>query len=96
MDYKQQINEFARRADALRGKLTLAAKSEVIYCDVIALCNDMEKAIKDCTDEMFYAAVYNARATIMTAPEKCSVAQLKDALSDGADELRLMCECFDN
>ncbi len=96
MDYKNQITNFASRAKLLCAKLNVATKSDVIYEDVTALCHDMQKAIESCCDEMFYAAVYNARATIMTAPQKCPVSQLKDALCDAANELELMCQYFDN
>ena len=96
MDYKKIISQFADRAQAIVGKLTLAQKSDVAREDVTKLVNDMEKSIEGSTDEMFYAAVYNARATIMTAPENCSVSQLKEALSDGAEELRLLCEYFED
>lgn len=96
MDYKKQITQFANRAHALCGKLALATKSEVIYADVTALCSDMEKSIENCSDEMFYTAVYNSRATIMTAPKNCSVGQLKEALNDACEELRLICEYLDN
>ena len=96
MDYKKSIIEFADRIDALKGKLVLATKSEAVFPDVKKLTSDMENALKDNKDEMYYAALYNARATIMTAPEKCPVNQLKEALCDSAEELRLMSEYFDN
>ncbi|MBQ7900721.1 MAG: hypothetical protein IJ365_01995 [Clostridia bacterium] len=96
MNYKQQLCSFADRADALIGKLTLATKSEVIYNDVVSLTEEMHKAIDGCSDEMFYAAVYNAAATIRTAPEKCPVSQLRDALEDAVCEMRMMTEYFDD
>ena len=95
MDYKKIIQQFADRAQAIVGKLTLAQKSDVAREDVLKLVYDMEKSLESSTVEMFYAAVYNARATIMTAPENCSVSQLKEALCDGAEGLRLMCEYFE-
>ena len=96
MEYKRIIMEYAERIDSLKGKLNLMTKTDGIYSDVKKHTDDMEKTVSGCNDEMFYAAVYNARATIMTAPEKCSVSQLKEALGDSAEELRLLSEYFDN
>ena len=92
IDYKEKIAEFIGRARAVNGKLSLAAKSDVVYEDVKKLTEDMSKSLENCTDEMYYPAVYNAVATIRSAPEKCSVAQLSEALSDAADEMELMSE----
>lgn len=91
-DYAKKLDEFISRAEAIRGKLALAAKSEVVADDVKKLTADMMAALENCTDEMFYPAVYNGAATIRSAPEKCSVAQLSDALSDAAEEMKLMAE----
>lgn len=95
MDYKKIILEFAHRIDSVKGKLNLATKTDVVRGDVLKIADDMEKALSESGDEMFYAAIYNARATILTAPEKCSVTQLKQALSDGAEELRIICDYFE-
>ncbi len=95
MNYKNSIQAFASRAKAICGKLILATKADAVSADVASLCADMEKALEQSEDEMFYAAVYNARATIMTAPEKCPVAQLKEALEDAADELMIIVEYFE-
>lgn len=91
-DYGKKLEEFIARAEAIRGKLALVAKSEVVSADVKALTDDMIKSLENCTDEMFYPAVYNGAATIRSAPEKCSVAQLSEALADAAEEMRLMAE----
>ncbi len=95
MDVRNELKVYADRASALIGKLALAAKSEVIYGDVTALTEDMCKSVEEGVDEMFCAAVYNAAATIRTAPEKCPVAQLKEALEDAVAELGIMIEYFD-
>lgn len=96
MDYKKIVLDFAHRIDSVKGKLNLATKTDVVRGDVLKIADDMEKALSMSDDEMFYAAIYNARATIMTAPENCSVSQLKEALGDGAEELRLLSAYFDN
>ena len=96
MDYKKQVSAFADRAEALIGKLTLATKSEVIYKDVVQLTEEMHQAIVGCSDEMFNATLYNAAATIRTAPEKCPVAQLREALEDAVSEMRMMMEYFED
>ena len=90
--YKQKLEEFINRAESIRGKLALAAKSDVVYGDVTALAEDMIKSLENCSDEMFYPAVYNAVATIRSAPEKCPVSQLSEALSDAAEEMKMMSE----
>ena len=95
MDVKKELQIYADRASALIGKLALATKSEVIYSDVVSLTEDMYKAVEESGDEMFCAAVYNAAATIRTAPEKCPVPQLKEALEDAVAELGMMIEYFD-
>lgn len=92
IDYKEKIAEFISRARDIKGKLSLAAKSDIVSEDVKKLTEDMSKSLENCTDEMYYPAVYNAVATIRSAPEKCSVAQLSEALSDAADEMELMSE----
>lgn len=90
-----ELKIYSDRISALIGKLTLATKSEVIYSDVVALTEDMHKAVESSGDEMFCAAVYNAAATIRTAPEKCPVSQLREALEDAVAELGMMIEYFE-
>ena len=92
IDYKEKITEFINRARAINAKLSLATKSEVVSDDVKKLTQDMSDSLENCVDEMYYPAVYNAVATIRSAPEKCSVSQLSEALSDAADEMELMSE----
>ena len=92
IDYEKKLDEFISRAEAIRGKLALAAKSEVVADDVKKLTEDMLASLENCSDEMFYPAVYNGAATIRSAPEKCSVAQLADALADAAEEMKIMSE----
>lgn len=88
--YRQMLSEFIERTDVICQKLNLAAKSEAVYDEVVSLTEDMMKSLEGCKDEMYYPAVYNAAATIRSAPEKCSVSQLKDALCDGAEEMRII------
>lgn len=87
MDYKSIITQFANRIKTINAKLKLAVKTDVVKNDVALLCRDMEQALDKYKDEMFYASVYNARATIMTAPYGCSVPQLIEALDDAHAEL---------
>lgn len=96
MDVIKELKIYSDRISALIGKLTLATKSEVIYGDVVALTEDMHKAVEESCDEMFGAAVYNAAATIRTAPEKCPVSQLREALEDAVAELGMMIEYFED
>ena len=96
MDYKKQIIEFADKIDAVKGKLVLATKSDAVYKDVVQLAEAMHSAIEGCSDEMFCAALYNAAATIRTAPESCPVFQMSEALEEASCELRMMSEYFDN
>ena len=96
MDAKSELKIYSDRISALIGKLTLATKSEVIYSDIVALTEDMHKVVEKTNDEMVGAALYNAAATIRTAPEKCPVPQLRDALEDAVAELGMMIEYFED
>ena len=87
MDVKQIILKYARELDVICAKLNMAVKSDAVSEDVSDLTCRMEKEIQNSSDEMLCAALYNARATVMTAPKGCSVAQLKDALCDAGAEL---------
>ena len=91
-EYKNKLSEFITRAKNLQSALSVAAKSAVVYADTVALTEDMMKSLENCSDEMFYPAVYNAAATIRSAPEKCPVAQLSEALGDAAEEMQQMLE----
>lgn len=94
-DYGKKLEEFISRAEAIKAKLALASKSEFVSDDVKNLTEDMMHSLEGCDNEMYYPAVYNGVATIRTAPEKCSVAQLSEALSDAAEEMKLMLEYID-
>ena len=89
------LTQFINRAEDICTKLNMVVKSEEVYADVVSLTEDMTKSLERCKDEMYYPAVYNAAATIRSAPEKCPVSQLKEALSDGAEEMKLMMEYMD-
>ena len=95
METVNELKIYSDRISALIGKLTLATRSEVIYSDVVALTEDMHRAVEENSDEMFGAAMYNAAATIRTAPEKCPVSQLREALEDAVAELGMMIEYFE-
>lgn len=95
METVNELKTYSDRISALIGKLTLATRSEVIYSDVVALTEDMHRAVEESNDEMFGAAMYNAAATIRTAPEKCPVSQLREALEDAVAELGMMIGYFE-
>lgn len=91
-EYSEKLSQFINRTETIRAKLNMAVKSEVVYEDISNLVADMMQSVENCTDDMFYPAVYNAVATIRSAPEKCPVSQLCEALSDATEEMKMMAE----
>ena len=90
MIYK--LDEFINKLDLLYGKLTLCVNTEGIYQDIMTLTDEMANCSENSSDEIFSACVYNAVATIKSAPQGCSVRQLKEAVEDAMEEMKLMKE----
>jgi hypothetical protein len=88
----EKLDEFINKLDALYGKLSMCVKTEGIYQEVISLTDEMTSSSQNSSDEIFSACVYNAVATIKSAPEGCSVRQLKEAVEDAMEEMKLMKE----
>ena len=68
------------------------ANADGIFGDVHALVAQMQEEAQKCNDEILYPTLYNAAATIATAPEGCSVRQLKEALEEARAEMEVMKE----
>ena len=92
MDYSKILTEYINETRKILEKLNVQVKSNEVYKDCIELTEKMTKSLENCNHEMFYPTVYNACATIKTAPEGCSVAQLKEAISDALSEMEIMKE----
>lgn len=92
MDYSKILTEYIAEARKILENLNLHVKSEKAYKECAELTQKMTKSLENCNHEMFYPTVYNACATIKTAPEGCPVSQLKEALSDAIDEMEIMSE----
>ncbi len=88
----ERLDEFINKLDALYGKLSLCVKTEGIYQDVLLLTDEMANCSENSSDAIFSACVYNAVATIKSAPHGCSVRQLKEAVEDAISEMKLMKE----
>ncbi len=88
----KKLDEYINKLDALCGKLTLCAKTDGIYQEVLTLTDEMTNSSENSSDEIFSACVYNAVATIKSAPQGCSVRQLKEAVEDAMEEMKLMKE----
>ena len=69
-------------------------KADEIYPKVRELVVKMQEEAMATKDEMLHPTLYNASATIATAPEGCSVRQLSEALGDAAAEMEMMKEYF--
>lgn len=91
---KKILDLYIGNVDKLLNCLKPLASADSIFPDVHALVAEMQKEAENCNDEMLYPALYNAAATIATAPEGCSVRQLKEALEDAREEMKMMKEYF--
>ena len=88
----EKLDELINNLDSFYGKLSVCVKTDGIYQDVLTLTDEMIRSIENCSDEIFSACVYNAVATIKSAPVGCSVRQLKEAVEDALEEMKLMKE----
>lgn len=84
---KDILNYYMEKIIAIAEALAPMTSTDAIFPKVHAIVDEMQKKSTEYKDEMLYAALYNAAATIGTAPEGCSVRQLKEALDEARDEL---------
>ena len=89
---KKILDLYIGKVDNLLNSLKPLASADSIFPDVHALVAEMQKEAENCNDEMLYPTLYNAAATIATAPEGCSVRQLKEALEEAREEMKVMKE----
>ncbi len=91
---KNILDMYISKTEALLNELKPMAKADAFFPKVRELVSDMQKVAEESGDEMLYPTLYNAAATIATAPEGCSVRQLSDALRDAMLEMDAMKEYF--
>ena len=89
---KKILDLYIAKVDELLNNLKPLASADGIFPAVHALVAEMQKEAENCNDEMLYPTLYNAAATIATAPEGCSVRQLKEALEEARAEMEVMKE----
>lgn len=92
MDNKTILEQYIEKAKLISNSLAPLTKTDDIYSDVRALVLDMQEAALNTDDEMLHPILYNAAATIATAPESCSVRQLSEAFSEAVAEMEMMKE----
>ena len=88
------LDTYIRRTEEIISSLMPLSKTDTIFASVRTLIEDMQNEALSCNDEMLHPTLYNAAATIATAPAGCSVRQLSEALTDARDEMELMKEYF--
>ncbi len=91
---KKILDSYIRRTEEIISSLTPLSKTDTIFASVRSLTEDMQKEAMSTKDEMLHPTLYNAAATIATAPEGCSVRQLCAALTDAKNEMEIMKEYF--
>ena len=91
---KAILDNYIEKINELKNALAPLANTDEIYPKVRALVLEMQKEAMATKDEMLHPTLYNAAATIATAPEGCSVRQLSEALGDAAAEMEMMKEYF--
>ena len=91
---KEILDKYIAKATELKDALAPMQKTDDIYPKVRELINEMQEEAMATKDEMLHPTLYNAAATIATAPEGCSVRQLSEALGDAMAELEMMKEYF--
>ena len=89
---KKILDSYIERTDGILGSLAPLSKTDTVFASVRSLIEDMQKEALSTDDEMLHPILYNAAATIATAPEGCSVRQLTEALCDAKSEMELMKE----
>ncbi len=91
---KKILDMYISKTEALLNELKPMVNADSVFPKVHELVADMQKAAEDSGDEMLYPTLYNAAATIATAPEGCSVRQISEALRDAMLEMEAMKEYF--
>ena len=91
---KKLLDSYIAKAQELLNSLMPLASTDDVFEKVHSLVAQMQAKAESCNDEMLYPTLYNAAATIATAPEGCSVRQLKEALEDAIAEMEIMKEYF--
>ncbi len=91
---KKILDSYIRRTEEILGSAMPLSKTDTIFASVRSLVEDMQNEAMATDDEMLHPTLYNAAATIATAPEGCSVRQLCEALTDAKNEMELMKEYF--
>jgi len=89
---KKILDLYIKRTDEIIATLVPMQKADSAFESVHKLVADMQEEAEKCGDEMLYPTLYNAAATIATAPEGCSVRQLREALEDAKAEMEVMKE----
>ena len=91
---KEILDKYIAKATELKDALAPMQKTDDIYPKVRELINEMQEEAMATKDEMLHPTLYNAAATIATAPESCSVRQLAEALGEAIAEMEMMKEYF--
>ena len=91
---KAILDNYIEKINELKNALAPLANTDEIYPKVRALVLEMQEEAMATKDEMLHPTLYNAAATIATAPESCSVRQLSEALDDAIAEMEMMKEYF--
>ena len=92
MDNKKIAESYIQKAKELKTMLAPLQSTDEIYDKVRSLVEEMQQEALKTKDEMLHPMLYNAAATIATAPQSCSVRQLSEALNDAVCEMELMRE----
>ncbi len=89
---KEILDMYITKANELLARLGPMQKTDEIFEDIHNLVAKMQNEAETTKDEMLYPTLFNAAATIATAPEGCSVRQLSEALKDAVAEMEAMKE----
>lgn len=89
---KEILDLYIEKADCLIASVKPLVNTDSIFDEVHALVAEMQERAESCDDEILYPTLYNAAATIATAPEGCSVRQLREALEEAKAEMEVMKE----
>ncbi len=89
---KKILDLYIEKIDGILNTLIPMQKADTVFGSVHSLVEEMKTEAENCNDEMLYPTLYNSAATIATAPEGCSVRQLREALEDARAEMEVMKE----
>ncbi len=91
---KEILDKYIEKATEIKNALAPMQKADDIFPKVRELVGEIQEEAMTTKDEMLHPTLYNAAATIATAPEGCSVRQLTEALGDAIAEMEMMKEYF--